>query len=111
MNKISLKQPIIFIGLFNLGLFALYANTVKQLFDFWSTSYGYSHGIILFPIALGIYFYELYKSPELNTTYINIVSVISLVGLVFGWFLANLLNIQFVEFFAFFLMLMLLNFY
>lgn len=109
MDKISLKQSVIFIGLMNLGLFILYANTIKQLFDFWSTSYGYSHGIILFPIALGIYFYELYKFPKLNTSCINIVSVICLLGLVCGWFVADLLNIQFVEFLAFFSMLFILN--
>ena len=109
MDKISLKQSVIFIGLMNVGLFVLYANTIKQLFDFWLVSYGYSHGIILFPIALGIYFYELYKSPKLDVSCINIVSVLCLSGLVLGWFLADLLNIQFVEFLAFFLMLILLN--
>lgn len=54
MSKISPKRIVTFIGLMNLGLFVLYFNTVKQLFDFWSESYGYSYGVILFPIALGI---------------------------------------------------------
>jgi len=109
MDRISLKQAVVYIGLMNLGLFVLYANTIKQLFDFWSQSYGYSHGIILFPIALGIYFYELYKSPKLNLSCVNLVSIVCLLGLVLGWFAADLLNIQFIEFLAFFFMLILLN--
>lgn len=109
MSKISPKRIVTFIGLMNLGLFVLYFNTVKQLFDFWSESYGYSHGVILFPIALGIYFYELYKSPKLNVSCINLVSLLLLVGLVCCWFVADLLNIQFVEFIVFISMLIFLN--
>ena len=75
MSKISPKQVLIFIGLMNLCLFVFYSNTVMQLFDFWLESYGYSHGLILFPLALGIYFFELYKQPRLNVNYINLYSI------------------------------------
>lgn len=109
MDKISAKHVVILVGLMNLGFFVFYADTIKQLFDFWSESYGYSHGIILFPIALGIYFFELYKNPKLNTSCINIYSVLLLSGMACAWFLADLLNIQFIEFLVFLAILILLN--
>jgi len=95
--------------LMNLALLALYSNTLIQLFKFWSTSYAYSHGIILFPIVLVLYFYELYKAPKLNLSLINGFSLFYLLGLVFLWFAADLLTIQFVEFFSFWLILILFN--
>lgn len=103
------KQVLIFIGILNLILFVFYTNTVIQLFKFWSTSYGYSHGVLLFPILLGLYFYELYKAPKLNLSFINLLSLVCVLGLGFLWFVADLLNIQFVEFFAFWLILILFN--
>ena len=109
MSKISPKQALIFIGLMNLLLFIFYSNTVKQLFEFWLESYGYSHGLILFPLALGIYFFELYKRPRLNVNYINFYSITCTLGTVFVWFLADLLNIQFVEFVTFLVLLIFLN--
>lgn len=109
MNKISSKQALIFIGLVNLSLFIFYSNTVMQLFDFWLESYGYSHGLILFPLALGIYFFELYKHPRLNVNYINLYSMTLTIGIVFVWFLADLFNIQFIEFLTFLLLLIFLN--
>jgi len=109
MSKISSKQALTFIGLMNLLLFVFYSNTVTQLFDFWLESYGYSHGLILFPLALGIYFFELYKQPRLNVNYINFYSITCTIGVVFVWFLADLLNIQFVEFVTFLVLLIFLN--
>ncbi|VAW98324.1 hypothetical protein MNBD_GAMMA23-60 [hydrothermal vent metagenome] len=103
------KQVLIFVGLMNLLLFIFYTNTIIQLFKFWSNSYGYSHGVLLFPILLGLYFYELYKAPKLNLSFINLWGFFCVLGLGFFWFAADLLNVQFAEFFAFWLLLILLN--
>ncbi len=105
----SAKQVLIFIGMMNLVLFVFYANTIIQLFEFWSTSHGYGHGALLFPILLGLYFYELYKAPKLNLSFINLFGLFCVAGLGFLWFAADLLNIQFVEFFVFWLILVLFN--
>jgi len=91
----------------NAVLFILYANTIKQLFEFWLESYAYSHGVLLFPIALGVYFYEQYKKPKLNSVYLNIYTLICFLGLIFIWFVADTLNIQIVEFFSLLLFLIL----
>jgi len=110
MNMISPKQAVLIVASMNVVLFILYANTIKQLFEFWSESYAYSHGVLLFPIALGVYFYELYKKPKFNSVYLNIYTIVSFLGLIFIWFVADTLNIQVVEFFSFFLLLLLINF-
>ncbi len=103
------KQVLIFVGVMNLLLFIFYANTVLQLFDFWLNSYGYSHGLLLFPVLLGLYFYELYKTPKLSLSFINFLGLSGVAGLGFFWFSADLLNIQVAEFFAFWLILVLFN--
>ncbi len=108
-SRMTARQVLIFIGMMNLVLFAFYANTITQLFEFWSTSHGYGHGTLLFPILLGLYFYELYKAPRLNLSFINLLSLFCVLGLGFLWFAADLLNIQFIEFFAFWLTLLLFN--
>ncbi len=110
MKTIFSKQAVTLIVGLNLFLFVFYADTVKQLFDFWSVSYGYSHGILLFPLAMGIYFYELYKKPQLSRAYLNIYSILGLLVLILIWFVADILSIQVIEFFAFFLILFLFNF-
>lgn len=109
MKTISAKQIVFFIVALNVFLFVFYAETVVQLIDSWLISYGYSHGILLFPLALGIYFYELYKNPKLNLKYINVYSILSLLFLITVWFLADALSIQVIEFVAFYLMLMITN--
>jgi len=108
MNN-NTKHHLFFVGAMNITLFIFYANTVTQLFDFWSNSYGYSHGVLLFPLLLGVYFYELYKSPKLDFSLLNVVGLCCVLGLGFVWFTADLLNVQFIEFFTFWCILILLN--
>ena len=103
------KQALIVVIALNFVLFVSYGNTVRQMFAFWSASYGYSHGVLLFPILLGIYFYELYKTPRLNLSLINGLSLLCLVAAGFLWFVSDLLNIQFVEFLAFWGILVVFN--
>lgn len=109
MKTITSKQIVFLIAVLNVLLFISYADTLRQLFDFWSESYGYSHGVLLFPLALGIYFYELYKTPKLSLAYLNAYSVFSLLLLILIWFVADILSIQVIEFVSFFLILFLLN--
>lgn len=110
MINLSPKQAVQYIVVMNLILFVIYSETLMQLFDFWSTSYNYSHGIILFPIVMGIYFYEFYRQPSISVQYINRYTIILVLACVSVWFLADLLNIQFVEFLAFLCLLISLNF-
>jgi len=109
MYKILQVKPVILVGVLNLILFAIFADTLLQLFKFWSESYAYSHGVILLPIVLGIYFYELNKRDEINLNLVNPFSTLCLLGLGVIWFIADLSKVQVIEFFSFFLILILVN--
>jgi len=110
MNTLSSKQAVFFIASLNALLVFFYIGTMTQLLEFWSESYGYSHGILLFPVVLGIYFYELYKSPRLTLTQLNLFTSTIFITLISAWFLADLLSIQVIEFFAFFCIILFFNF-
>lgn len=110
MNINKPHQAFYTVVFLNLAVFLIFGSTAAQMFSFWSESYAYSHGILLFPLVVGLYFYLLFDNPKLVNVRISIWNILGFLGLTLIWFIAHALSIQIIEFLSFFLIIILLNF-